>query len=90
MDGNTSELTKVLEQVVEQMWDRYQIIKEATAIPIGTESIPPNEFKRRFENDGKFRRDSFSSMGIDEVLRLLNNQKQKPSEEQVARNMGGM
>ena len=90
MDGNTSELTKVLEQVVEQMWDRYQIIKEATAIPIGTESIPPNEFKRRFENDGKFRRDSFSSMGTNEVLRLLNGQGPELREEQSARNIGGM
>jgi len=90
MDGDTSELTKVVEQVVEQMWDRYLIIKEVTAIPIGTESIPPSEFRRRFKNDLDFRRDSFSSMGINEVLRLLNNQKQKPSEEQVARNMGGM
>ena len=85
MDGDTSELTKVVEQVVEQMWNRYQIIKEATAIPIGTESIPSSEFKRRFENDEKFRMDSFSSMGANEVLRLLNGQKQDAS-----RNTGGM
>ena len=71
MDGNTSELTKVVEQVVEQMWNRYQIIKEATAIPIGMESISPSEFRKRFENDLDFRRDSFSSMGINEVLRLV-------------------
>ena len=89
MDGDTSELTKVVEQVVEQMWNRYQIIKEATAIPIGMESIPSSEFKRRFQNDEKFRMDSLNSMGANEVLSLLNGEKQEASQ-QIHRNAGGI
>jgi len=72
MDGNTSELTKVVEQVVEQMWDRYQIIKEVTAIPIGMEEIAPTELRRRFPNMTEQQRfELMQREGLENVLAMM-------------------
>ena len=72
MAGDTSQLTKVVEQVKEQMWNRYLILKEVTAIPIGMEEITPTELRRRFPNmKSEERATVIQNIGLEKALAAL-------------------